>query len=161
MVTEEQRQEFLENRRTFERLNRTIVEGEQAREAIVVTSRNGKQREILVHALTELDIARAAHTAGLTLQDLLKKPGKKQEEVTDEKGLAKVQYVDEIVSLSIEGDESQRLTARELAINLSADERVRVFNRVMEISGLTAKASEDVEKFQPEPPGRPTGDASV
>ena len=158
MVTEKRKQEILENRRTFQRLNREIVEGELRKEVIVVTSRNGKQREITVHALTELDIGRAAEAVGLSLQDLLKKP---DDTGTDEKGLAKMRFVDEIVSIALVGVESERLTAKELAANLPTSERTRVFARVLEISGTGVKEKADVEKFQPEPPGRTTSDANL
>jgi hypothetical protein len=157
MVTEERKQEIIENRRTFQRLNREIVEGKRRKETITVTGRDGTQYDLEIHALSELAIARAAHVANLSLQDLLKKT----DAVTDEKGLAKLQFLDEIVSAALVGDESERLTADELAEILPGSERARLFKRILEISGLTQKAKEDVEKFQPQPSGRPTGDASV
>jgi hypothetical protein len=148
MVTEERKQEIAENRRTFQRLNREIVEGKRRREGMTVTGRDGTNYELQVHALSELAIARAAQTTGLSLNDLTKPA---TDVAADEKGLAKLHFLDEIVSASLTGDESQRLTADELAEILPGMERARVFRRVLEISGLGGTAGE-VEKFQREPP---------
>ena len=158
MVTEERKQEIQENRRTFQRLNREIVEGKRRKETMTVTGRDGTQYDLEIHALSELAIARAAHVANLSLQDLMKKTA---DAATDEKGLAKLQFLDEIVSSALVGAENERLTADELAEILPGTERARVFKRTLEISGLTAKAREDAEKFRGEPPGGTAGDASV
>ena len=150
MVSEERKQEILENRRTFQRLNREIIEGKRRRETVQVVGRDGTQYELEVHALSELAIARAAQRTGLSLADLVKQT--KPEDVTkDEKGLAKLEFLDEIVSSALAGDEKQQLTADELAEILPGIERAKVFRRVLEISGLGAPAA-DVEKFHGEPP---------
>ena len=150
MVSEERKQEILENRRKFQRLNREIVEGKRRKEAIPVTGRDGSKYELEVHALSELAIARAAQKTGLSLADLTRQV--KTEDVTkDEKGLAKLHFLDEIVAESLTGAENEQLTADELAEVLPGMERARVFRRVLEISGLGAPAVE-VEKFPREPP---------
>ena len=151
MVSEERKQEILENRRTFQRLNREIVEGKRRLETVQVAGRDGTQYELEVHALSELAIARAAQRTGLSLADLVKQT--KPEDVTkDEKGLAKLEFLDEIVSSALAGDEKQQLTADELAEILPGIERAKVFRRVLEISGLGPAATADVEKFHGEPP---------
>lgn len=158
VVTEERRQEILENRRSFQRLNREIVEGKRRTEELDVTGRDGMQYSLKVHALSEVAVARAAQVTGLSLHDLLKPS---TDVTSDEKGLAKLRFLDEIVAAALVGDESELLTADELSEVLPGPERARVFRRVLEISGLTAKAKADVEKFRAEPPQRPAGDASV
>jgi len=150
MVSEERKQEILENRRKFQRLNREIVEGKRRKESIPVTGRDGTKYELEVHARSELAIARAAQKTGLSLADLTRQV--KTEDVTkDEKGLAKLHFLDEIVAESLTGAENEQLTADELAEVLPGMERARVFRRVLEISGLGAPAVE-VEKFPREPP---------
>jgi branched-subunit amino acid aminotransferase/4-amino-4-deoxychorismate lyase len=200
MVTEERKQEIQENRRTFQRLNREIVEGKRRKETMTVTGRDGTPYDLEIHALSELAIARAAHVANLSLPDLMKGGQIRKlvreataahekvvieygadsqqakaanqalqdalakeaaESAMDEKGLAKLQFVDEIASAALVGDTSERLTADELAEILPGTERAKVFTRALEISGLTAKAQGDAEKFRGEPPGQPTSDASV
>jgi hypothetical protein len=148
MVSEERRQEILENRRTFQRLNREIIEGKRRKETIQVASRDGTQYEIEIHALSELAIAKAAQKTGLSLQDLLKRA---TGGVPDDKSLAKLQFVDELASTALVGDEQERLTAEELAEILPGPERAKVFKKVLEISGL-GPASPQLEKFHPEPP---------
>jgi hypothetical protein len=147
MVSEERKQEILENRRTFQRLSRDIVEGKRRKEVLHVTGRDATQYELEIHALSELAIARAAQKTGLTLGDLLKRT----EAVTDTTSLAKLQFLDEIVSSALVGDAEQQLTADELAEILPGTERARVFKRILEISGFGA-AKEQVEKFRGEPP---------
>src|SRR5208337_2803411 len=148
MVNEERKQEIIQNRQTFQRLSRDIVEGKRKKEVVTVTGRDNTQYELQVHALSELAIARAAQKTGLSLTDLVK-PGKA--DVTDEKGLAKLQFLDEIVSSALVGDQEQQLSADELAEALPGMERAKVFKRVLEISGLGAPAAV-VEKFHGEPP---------
>jgi hypothetical protein len=147
MVSEERKQEILENRRTFQRLSREIVEGKRKKEAVRVTGRDGTQYELEIHALSELSIARAAQVTGLSLNDLTRQ----SDAATDEKGLAKLHFLDEIVAAALVGDASQRLTADELAEVLPGIERARVFKRILEISGLGVPAAA-VEKFHAEPP---------
>ena len=147
MVNEERKQEIIQNRQTFQRLSRDIVEGKRKKEVVTVTGRDNTQYELQVHALSELAIARAAQKTGLNLTDLVK-PGKA--DVTDEKGLAKLQFLDEIVASALVGDAEQQLSADELAEALPGMERAKVFKRVLEISGLGAPA-EAVEKFHGEP----------
>jgi hypothetical protein len=150
MVSEERKQEILENRRKFQRLNREIVEGKRRKETIPVTGRDGSKYELEVHALSELAIARAAQKTGLSLADLIRQPTTK-DVTADEKGLAKLHFLDEIVAESLTGAENEQLTADELAEVLPGMERARVFRRVLEISGLGAPTV-DVEKFPREPP---------
>ena len=148
MVSEERKKEIQENRRTFQRLNREIVEGKRRKETITVAGRDGTQYDLEVHALSELAIARAAQVTGLSLNDLTKPA---VDVATDEKGLAKLHFLDEIVASALVGDESQRLTADELAEILPGMERAKVFRRVLEMSGLGAQTGTQVEKFQREP----------
>ena len=150
MVNEERKAEILENRRTFQRLNREIVEGKRRKESVDVTGRDGTPYTMEVHALSELAIARAAQKTGLSLADLVKQT-KPEDVTTDTKGLAKLQFLDEIVSSALVGTDQQLLTADELAEVLPGTERAKVFRRVLEISGLGAPAA-DVDKFHGEPP---------
>ena len=173
MVTEERRAEILENRKTFQRLTREIVEGKRRKETIQVLTRDGEPYELVVHALTELVIAETAQKAGLSLQDLLKRlpqipcdcKGEKSEADpkcpkcngrrytygTDEKSLLKLRFINEIISSALVGSEQEQLTAKELDESLPATERTKTFRTILEISGLSAKARADMEKFRGEP----------
>jgi hypothetical protein len=150
MVSEERKAEIQENRRKFQRLNREIVEGKRRKETIPVTGRDGAKYELEIHALSELAIARAAQVSGLSLADLTKKVAV-EDAAKDEKGLAKLHFLDEIVAEALVGDANEHLSAEELAEILPGMERARVFRRILDISGLGGGPAADVDKFPREP----------
>jgi hypothetical protein len=72
LVSDARRKEILENRKQIQRLNREIVEGEDRAEVVEVKSKSGKDYTLVVHALTDLAIAKVAQKTGLSLSDLIR-----------------------------------------------------------------------------------------
>jgi hypothetical protein len=136
MVTEERKQEILENRKTFQRLNGQVIEGILKKETMTVTAKDGQSYDVVIQPLGDIDFAEAASSVGLSLRDLVKR---EPDVVTDPKGFAKLQFITQLVALALVDDGSQPIQPRMLSRSLSGSEISRIFWRVLEISGLTAK----------------------
>jgi hypothetical protein len=132
-------------RREFARLSRDIVQGMQRKLKVPVLTREAKEYEFEIHALTEVTVLEAAEKTGLGLPDLVKQAQPADLTNPDPKTLAKMRFLDEIIAAAQVGTD---LTPDELRTALPASERARLFGLILDISGLGPKTTETLEKFR-------------
>jgi hypothetical protein len=172
MVTEERRQEILENRRMFSRLSMDIIQGIKKTQTLHVHLRGGKaeeEYEIEVRPLTELEIAEAARRVNLTLQDLIemgrlsrairdaKRQGKPPPaDMSNDKQIARFKFMQEVISAGLVDPKLEPKTIDEA---FSPVDQASIWAEIMRLSGQGRE--DDIDKFRGEPPQQSTADASV
>jgi hypothetical protein len=137
---EQRREEILENRKTFRRLNKEILQGVQRRKTITVIARNREQYEVVIKPVSEVQLLEVGEKYDLRLEDI--RAGK---------GSSKVHFMDEVVALGIVERPELSLTKEELDELLDPMERARLFTEIADLSGVTAKGKVDLEKFPAKP----------
>ena len=139
---EERRREVLENRKTFRRLNKEILQGIRQQETVTVATRSGEECEVTLHPVTEVRLLEIAEKHNLSLDDI--KAGKAS---------SKLRFMEELVADAIVESPNLRLTPEGIDEVLDLKGISQLFTIVVNLVGLTVKTQADVEKFRPEPPG--------
>jgi hypothetical protein len=142
-VGEERRAEILENRKTFRKLNKAIMQGRQQTRTVEVTDRNGEQLEVTLRPLVDVELLEISEKLGLTDQDFAT--------AGMTKAASKLRFMDKVIVTAIVESEELRPAEQDIAELLAISERAKLFTAVAEMSGLTPAAVADVEKFRGKP----------
>jgi hypothetical protein len=124
------REEVLERRRTHQKLSRMVLEGSRYRETVEVQGIDGNYYMVDVYALTDEEF-----------RDLIVKASLKREDLQNPEKIVELLTVQrEIAAKCVRGEGDVKFTAEELGRLLMPLEYVKIFRKVLEISGIIPSA---------------------